>query len=103
MAELGIQHVYQGQSDKRAAIISLLKRLNVSKSGAAYVGDDLADIPAMKQCGLAIAVANAHELVKRQADLATEKRGGAGAVREVCELILRAQGKLDELFNEYLR
>jgi 3-deoxy-D-manno-octulosonate 8-phosphate phosphatase (KDO 8-P phosphatase) len=57
----------------------------------------------MREAGLAIAVANAHPLVKQHADWTTERPGGSGAVREVCELILRAQGKLDDLFGEYLR
>ena len=103
MADLGIIHVYQGQADKRTAMLAILSELNIEKADAAYTGDDLVDIPAMKQSGFAIAVANAHALVKKQADWTTENCAGAGAVREVCELILRAQGKLDSIFNEYLR
>jgi len=102
MAELGITRVYQGQHNKRAAMILILDELNVKKAEVAYTGDDLVDIPAMKTAGLGIAVANAHPLVKEQADWVTEKPGGAGAVREVCELILRGQSKLDTILNEYL-
>jgi len=103
MTDLGIIHVYQGQADKRIAMLAILRELNIEKADAAYTGDDLVDIPAMKQSGFAIAVANAHALVKKQADWTTENCGGAGAGREVCELILRAQGKLDTAFSDYLR
>ncbi|MEX2354066.1 MAG: HAD-IIIA family hydrolase [Gammaproteobacteria bacterium] len=103
MAELGITHVYQGQHNKCAALMLILNELNLDKTEAVYTGDDLVDIPAMKEVGTGIAVANARPLVKEQADWTTETPGGAGAVREVCELILRAQGKLDGIFNEYLQ
>lgn len=103
MADLGIIHVYQGQNDKGAAVRSVLNEFGFRKSEVAYTGDDLLDIPAMRETGLAIAVANAHPLVKQQADWITGKAGGSGAAREVCELILKAQGKLDTIYNEYLQ
>jgi len=103
MAELGITHVYQGQHNKKASVMLLLNQLNVDSNEAAYTGDDLVDIPAMKAVGLSIAVANAHPFVKEQSDWITEKSGGNGAVREVCELILQAQNKLDSMLNEYLQ
>lgn len=103
MAELGISHVYQGQEDKRSCMLALLERLAIQPAAAAYTGDDLVDLPAMRQCGLAIAVANAHPFVKSNADWITSLSGGAGAVREVCDLILRAQSRLDPLLDDYLR
>ncbi len=103
MAELGIDHVYQGRKDKRATLNTILNELNIDSASVVYAGDDLIDLPAMKQAGIAIAVANAHPLVKQQADWVTGKPGGSGAVREICELILRAQNKLDRIHNEYLQ
>lgn len=102
MAELGIVQVFQGQNDKRSCMLALLNKLNIERSGIAYTGDDLVDLPAMRLSGLAVAVANAHPFVKTHADWVTGKSGGSGAVREVCDLILKAQGKLDTLMNEYL-
>ncbi|HEX2243897.1 MAG TPA: HAD hydrolase family protein, partial [Gammaproteobacteria bacterium] len=80
----------------------LLARLAISASETAYVGDDVADIPLLRRVGLAIAVQDAHCLVKRHAHWTTANPGGRGAVREVCELILQAQGSLDEAMRHYL-
>jgi len=102
MAELGIVHVLQGQEDKHTAMLSLMQKLGIEQAGAAYTGDDLIDLPALKLCGLSFAVANAHALVKSNTDWTTVNPGGAGAVREICELILHAQGKLDAIYAEYL-
>jgi len=101
MAELGIEHLYQGQKDKRASMLAILKDLKINKSESVYVGDDLIDLPAMNEAGIAVAVANAHPLVKSRADWVTENQGGRGAVREVCEFIIKAHGKLDQIYNEY--
>lgn len=103
MADLGILRVYQGMKDKRAGLLALLNESAYGKSDVAYTGDDLLDLPAMRESGLAIAVANAHPLVRERADWVTTNPGGGGAVREVCELILRARGKLDSIYQEYLR
>ena len=103
MAELGITHVFQGEENKRSCLLAIMKKLKIDSSATAFTGDDLVDLPAMKQSGLMIAVANAHPFVKSQADWVTGKSGGAGAVREVCDLLLKAQGKLDALQNEYLQ
>lgn len=102
MDNLGIKHVYQGQEDKRAALDDLLTRLSVSSDEAAYVGDDVVDLPAMRRVGLAIAVQDAHPTVKRHAHWQTPSRGGRGAARDVCELLLEAQGKLDSELEKYL-
>lgn len=93
--ELDITHVYQGQSDKRGCLQQLLEALNLTAEQAAFVGDDLPDLPPMRIAGLAVAVANAHPWVAEQAHWQTRKSGGMGAAREVCDLLLLAQGKLD--------
>ncbi len=91
--ELDIAHVYQGQSDKRACLLELIDALNLTPAQVAYVGDDLPDLPAMRVAGLAVAVANAHPWVAEQAHWQTRRAGGEGGAREVCDLILHAQGK----------
>ena len=93
--ELKIAHVYQGQSDKLACFRELLAALGLEAEQAAFVGDDLPDLPPMRQAGLAVAVANAHPWVAEQAHWRTSKTGGMGAAREVCDLILLAQGKAE--------
>lgn len=103
MASLGIEFVYQGREDKRASITSLMQELDMQPGQTLFVGDDLLDLPAMRVAGLAIAVANAHPFVQEHSDWVTTRRGGQGAVREVCELLLRAQGRLDEMCRAYLR
>lgn len=91
--ELDIAHVYQGQSDKRACLLQLLEALNLSPEQAAFVGDDLPDLPPMHMVGLAVAVANAHPWVAEQSHWRTRLAGGLGAAREVCDMLLQAQGK----------
>jgi 3-deoxy-D-manno-octulosonate 8-phosphate phosphatase (KDO 8-P phosphatase) len=93
--ELDIAHVYQGQSDKRACLLELLDALHLAPEQVAFIGDDLPDLPPMRIAGLAVAVANAHPWVAEQAHWQTSKSGGLGAAREVCDLILHAQGKSD--------
>ena len=94
--ELNIAHVYQGQRDKLACFRELLAALGLEAEQAAFVGDDLPDLPPMRQAGLAVAVANAHPWVAEQAHWRTAKTGGMGAAREVCDLILLAQGKAEQ-------
>lgn len=96
-AELGIAHVVQGSSDKLAALDELIAALGLEASACAFVGDDLPDLPAMRRCGFAVAVANAVDAVKAAAHHVTRASGGRGAVREFCELVLRAQGQLDRV------
>lgn len=93
---LGITQLYQGQTDKRLAYQDLLAKLAIAPENVAYIGDDLIDWPVMAQVGLSVAVADAHPLLIPRADYVTRIKGGHGAVREVCDLLLLAQGKLDE-------
>jgi 3-deoxy-D-manno-octulosonate 8-phosphate phosphatase (KDO 8-P phosphatase) len=102
MAELGIEHVLQGHRDKLPAFAQLLDRLGIAAEATAYVGDDVVDIPILRRAGLAIAVRDAHPLVKRYVHWTTDNPGGRGAVREVCELILQARGSLEEAMQHYL-
>ena len=92
---LGITHLYQGQSDKLLAYRELLDKLAVRPGEVAYIGDDLIDWPVMAEVGLSAAVADTHPLLLPKADYVTQIAGGRGAVRELCDLILLAQNKLD--------
>lgn len=103
MASLGIEYVQQGKDDKGEALLSLTKNLAVDAAETLYAGDDLIDLPAMTRAGLAVAVADAHPLVKERAAWVTSRPGGHGAVREICELLLKATGRLDQAFADYLR
>jgi 3-deoxy-D-manno-octulosonate 8-phosphate phosphatase (KDO 8-P phosphatase) len=102
MSELGIEHVYQGRHDKRAALAELLAQLSYTLEQVAYVGDDLPDLPLIRRVGLGIAVANARPLLLQQAAWQTTAAGGNGAAREVCELIMAAQGTLEKAHAGYL-
>ena len=102
MEELGVKHVYLGCIDKLPVFLSLLERLGLSSAQAAYVGDDLPDLPVMGRVGLAVAVADAVERVTAAAHWQTTALGGRGAVREVCELILSAQGRLETQIARFL-
>jgi len=102
MASLGIEHVFQGQQDKLPAFRQLLLTLGLEAEQAAYVGDDVVDLPIMRRVGFAVAVADAHPLVKRHAHWQTANPGGRGAARDVCELIMEAQGRLDAALERYL-
>jgi 3-deoxy-D-manno-octulosonate 8-phosphate phosphatase (KDO 8-P phosphatase) len=103
MSDLGIQYVFQGARDKLVVFETLLEELQLSPEAVCYVGDDLLDLPIMRRCGLAITVPNGYAGVKPYAHHITEAAGGLGAAREVCDLILTAQGKLDALLTHYLR
>ena len=90
--ELGLVHVYQDQSDKLACLTELLSALQLTFDQACYTGDDLPDLACMQRCGLAVTVPNAHPAVMSRAHWQTRHAGGSGAAREVCDLILHAQG-----------
>ncbi len=93
MTELGITHVHQGQKDKRACLQAMLASLGLDASQCSYTGDDLPDLAVMQTVGLSIAVANAHPWVRERSNWRTRLAGGHGAVREVCDLLLCAQGR----------
>jgi 3-deoxy-D-manno-octulosonate 8-phosphate phosphatase (KDO 8-P phosphatase) len=94
--ECEIEFVYQGRSTKLGSLEEIIRITGVSPEEVAYVGDDLPDIPVLERVGLAVAVANAAPEVKRAAHFVTSRSGGEGAVREVIELIVKAQGKWAE-------
>jgi 3-deoxy-D-manno-octulosonate 8-phosphate phosphatase (KDO 8-P phosphatase) len=102
MAGLGIKYVFQGQQDKRVAFARLLEVLSLQAEEAAYVGDDVVDLPVMRQVGLAVAVQDAHNLVKEHAHWQTPHGGGSGAARDICELIMEAQGTLNGQMAHFL-
>ena len=102
MNALGIAHVFQGQVEKMPAYEELISRLKLDDAQVCYVGDDLPDLPLIRRVGLGIAVANAVPFVRDHAYWQTENCGGAGAVREVCELIMRAQNTWQTIHDQYL-
>jgi 3-deoxy-D-manno-octulosonate 8-phosphate phosphatase (KDO 8-P phosphatase) len=101
--ELGIAHLHQGIEDKRAAFEDLLKSLGLDAGATGYMGDDLVDLPVLTRCGFACAPLEAPEVVRSRAHYVPSARAGFGAVREVCELVMRAQGTLERTLQEYLR
>ena len=102
MESLGIRDVYQGQRHKVPAFEELRDKLGLKNEQIAYVGDDVVDLPIMRNVGLAIAVQDAHKLAVEHSHWRTSARGGRGAAREVCELLLEAQGKLSTALERYL-
>ncbi|MCB1829610.1 MAG: 3-deoxy-manno-octulosonate-8-phosphatase KdsC [Chromatiaceae bacterium] len=102
MESLGIQHIYQGQEDKLPAFEDLQHKLGLKREQIAYVGDDVVDLPIMRRAGLSIAVQDAHKLAIENAHWTTTAPGGRGAAREVCELLLEAQGRLATALERYL-
>jgi 3-deoxy-D-manno-octulosonate 8-phosphate phosphatase (KDO 8-P phosphatase) len=102
-AELGLAVVVQGAQAKLPAFRTIVEQLGVTARQVCYVGDDLPDLPVLKVCGLAVAVADACPEVVAQAHYVTNKRGGRGAVREVIELILKAQGLWQEAIERFCR
>ncbi len=102
MAELKVTDLVQNCGDKAAALRGLLERYDLTSAEAAYVGDDINDLPAFDVAGVKIAVADASEIVKARADWVTPRPGGHGAVRDAIEEILRRQGRLEESVAVYL-
>ena len=100
--DLKLEYVYQGIQDKRTAFEEILRRDGISASEAAFVGDDVIDLPVMRNCGFAIAVANARDEVKEAAHYVTPHGGGDGALRDATEFILKAQGKWKQVVDEYI-
>ncbi|ATG92090.1 3-deoxy-manno-octulosonate-8-phosphatase KdsC [Methylomonas koyamae] len=102
MQGLGVELVYQGHENKRAAFADILQRLNLQPRQVAYVGDDILDLPVMRQVGFAVAVRDANFAVLEHAHWRTETAGGLGAVREVCDLIMQVQGTFAGMLQSYL-
>lgn len=99
---LGITRLYQGVEHKWPAMQGLLEELKLAPDAAAYMGDDVVDLPVMRRVGLAITVPSSPQLVRDHAHYLTQREGGHGAVRETCELIMAAQGTLDKQLAVYL-
>jgi 3-deoxy-D-manno-octulosonate 8-phosphate phosphatase (KDO 8-P phosphatase) len=100
--DLKVDHVYQGQHNKREALAKILADEKVTLDEIAYVGDDIIDLPVLRQVGLAIAVANARRQVKDMAHYVTPMRGGEGAGRDAIDFILTAKGVLESTIEKYL-
>lgn len=101
MESLGIRHVYQGRREKLPAYEELKAASGLDDAQIAYVGDDVVDLPVLNRVGLAIAVQDAHPVAKRRAHHVTAAGGGRGAAREVCELLMDAQGTLEAAIAHY--
>ena len=100
--DLRLEYVYQGIQDKLAVFEQILGQDGIDASEAAYVGDDVIDLPVMRNCGFAVAVANARAEVKAEAHYVTPHAGGDGALRDAAEYILKAQGKWKRVVSEYI-
>ena len=100
-AELGIELVYQGVKDKRVPFNEILEKLALTPEEVAYVGDDVVDLPVMRQVGFAATVADAMDDVKPFADLVTKRSGGRGAVREICDFLLKESDRWSTVTRHY--
>lgn len=101
--QLGIAHYYKGIHDKRAAYESLRAEAGAEEHECAFIGDDVVDLPVMVRCGLPVAVPEAHWFTLKHAAYVTRNSAGKGAVRELCDLIMQAQGKLETALQEYVK
>lgn len=101
-ANLGVTELHMGIADKRARLTELAARRGLQLAQTGYMGDDVVDLPILRACGFSATVADGHGEVLARVDYVASKGGGCGAVREVCDLILGAQGKLDAAMAEYL-
>lgn len=101
-ADLGIQHVHQGVHDKRSAFEQLLAQSALAAENCGFIGDDVIDLPILLRVGFAASVPNAHAEVRSRVHYVTQAGGGRGAVRELCDFILRAQGNYEAALASYL-
>ena len=101
-AELGIAHVLQGIEDKLASFDLLRSQLGIAAGETGFAGDELVDLPVLRRCGFACAPRQAHELVRGHVHYVTRAPGGGGAVREICDFLMKAQGTLDAAHARYL-
>ncbi|WP_019027272.1 3-deoxy-manno-octulosonate-8-phosphatase KdsC [Colwellia piezophila] len=95
MKALNVAHIIQGQENKLPALVELTQQLSIDLKEVAYIGDDVPDLPCIEAVGLGISVSDGHPLVLNAANYTTFTRGGFGAVRETCDLIMQSQGNLD--------
>lgn len=102
MQQLGVKYIYNNCAYKLSAYQDLKQKLFLKDEEIAYIGDDLVDLPTMQCCGLSIAVANAVSLVQQEVHYITQKTGGNGAVREVCDFIMKSQNTLQSTFDKFL-
>jgi 3-deoxy-D-manno-octulosonate 8-phosphate phosphatase (KDO 8-P phosphatase) len=100
--DLRLEHVYMGQAVKMQAVREMMQKENIGLDAIAFVGDDIIDLPVMRVCGFAVAVANAREQVKAAAHYVTPHPGGHGAGRDAIEFILAAKGILEETIERYI-
>jgi len=101
-ADLEIVHLRQGIHDKKSAFLELLAELHVAAEACGFIGDDVIDLPVLSRVGFAASVPNAHAEVKARVHYITQASGGCGAVREVCDFILKAQGKYEQALAPFL-
>jgi 3-deoxy-D-manno-octulosonate 8-phosphate phosphatase (KDO 8-P phosphatase) len=99
--DLGVTEVHQGAKNKLAFYDEIVGKRTLTGRETAYIGDDIVDVPFMRRVGFSVAVADAADEVRKIADYVTQKNGGSGAVREICDLILKIQGKWDEVAARY--
>ncbi len=100
--EIGVNHLYQGKRNKYEAYLELLAATGLNPEQTAFMGDDIIDLPVMTQVGLSLSVPEGHALARQHAHWLSERAGGYGAVRDACELIMTAQGTLDDQVNRFL-
>ena len=98
---LGIDYIFDDVNDKAGVLDLILERTGVTAEEIAFIGDDLPDLPLMRRVGLSVAVADAHKTALATSDMITSAKGGAGAVREVCEAILKAQGLWEKILERF--
>lgn len=99
---LGISNVLQGVEDKRSAFIGLAASMGLDHADCGYMGDDVVDLPVLIRCGFAASTREAPEIVRSHAHFVATEPAGSGAAREVCEMLMRAQDKLDAALSRYL-
>ena len=99
--ELGITEVHQKIFNKKEVFAEILQKNNLNAYQAAFIGDDIIDVPVLKEAGFSATVADAIDIVKKTVDYVTKNKGGRGAVREVCEMLLQAQGRWPEIAAKY--
>ncbi|GBC62629.1 phenylphosphate carboxylase subunit delta [Desulfonema ishimotonii] len=98
---LGIDYIFDGVKHKAAVLEKITDQTGVAPGQMAFVGDDLPDLPLMRRVGLSVAVSDAHEMVIGAAHLVTSRGGGCGAVREICDALLKARGAWERMLNRF--